>query len=100
MRIAERLGASDYINPPGGAHLFDRSRFEAAGVTLTIQTPVDYVYACDGYEFQPNLSIIDVLMWNSPDDIRAYLASRSLRAAVISLSISVKTASREEIIRI
>jgi hypothetical protein len=76
LRIAEALGASEYINPPGGAQLFDRSMFEAAGITLTIQTPVDFVYNCDGYEFQSDLSILDVLMWNSPEVVRAYLASR------------------------
>jgi hypothetical protein len=77
LRIAEALGANEYLNPPGGADLFDRAKFEAAGITLAIQTPVDYLYACGDYEFQPSLSIIDVLMWNSPNDVRAYLASRA-----------------------
>lgn len=77
LRIAEALGAGEYLNPPGGAGLFDRSAFEAAGITLTIQAPVDFVYACDGYGFQPNLSIVDVLMWNPPEAVVAYLASRS-----------------------
>jgi len=77
LRIAESMGASEYINPPGGAELFDRSKFEAAGIVLTIQEPVDFVYTCGGYEYEPNLSIVDVLMWNSPEAVRAYLASRS-----------------------
>ena len=77
LRVSELLGASEYINPPGGAHLYDPRKFEAAGIKLTIQVPVDLVYDCEGYEFQPNLSIIDVLMWNSPGAIRRYLASRS-----------------------
>ena len=76
LRTAEALGASECLNPPGGAHLFDRSKFEEVGIKLTIQTPVDFVYKCDGYEFQPNLSIIDVMMWNSPDEICNYLFSR------------------------
>lgn len=79
LRIAEALGASEYFNPPGGAELFEPSKFEAAGIRLTIQTPVELVYDCRGYEFQPNLSIIDVLMWNSPDTVGAYLTSRSQR---------------------
>jgi hypothetical protein len=77
LRISEALGASEYINPPGGAHLYDRSKFEAAGMKLTIQRPVNFVYDCNGYEFEPNLSIIDVMMWNPPEAVRTYLASRS-----------------------
>lgn len=76
LRISEALGASEYINPPGGVDLFDPHKFEQAGVKLIIQTPVDYQYNCNGYQYQPNLSIIDVMMWNSPDDIRNYLTSR------------------------
>ena len=77
LRIMEALGASEYINPPGGVDLFDRSKFDAAGIGLTIQTPVAFVYVCDDYKYEPNLSIIDVLMWNSPEAVRAYLVSRS-----------------------
>jgi len=77
IKVARILGATEYINPPGGAHLFDRDRFEEAGIKLTIQKPVDFVYDCDGYTFEPNLSIIDVMMWNSPDSITRYLESRS-----------------------
>lgn len=76
LRIAEALGATEYINPPGGADLFESSKFEAAGIRLSIQPPVELVYGCRGYEFQPNLSILDVLMWNSPASVRAYLAAR------------------------
>jgi len=65
------------VIPPGGVGLFDRAKFEATGITLTIQEPADLVYDCDGYEYVPNLSIVDVLMWNSPEVIRAYLASRA-----------------------
>jgi len=76
LQTARALGATEYVNRPGGAHLFDPRRFEEAGITLTIQGPVDFVYDCDGYQFQPNLSIIDVMMWNPPDEIRRYLVSR------------------------
>lgn len=82
LRISEALGAHEYLNPPGGADLFDRAKFEAAGITLTIQTPVDYVYSCGSYQFEPNLSIIDVLMWNSVEAIRSYLSARAQGGAV------------------
>jgi WbqC-like protein family len=76
LRVAQALGNNEYINAPGGTDLFDRSKFDEAGIKLTIQTPLNFTYNCDGYNFQPNLSIIDVLMWNSPADIRTYFASR------------------------
>lgn len=76
LRISEALNASEYINPPGGAELFDRSKFDAAGIRLSIQEPVDFTYECDGYTFEPNLSIVDVLMWNSAHVVRSYLQSR------------------------
>jgi hypothetical protein len=84
LRIAEALGASEYRNPPGGADLYDRAKFEAAGITLTIQTPTDFVYACGDYEFQPSLSIVDVLMWNPPEAVCAYLACRAREGQVQS----------------
>ena len=77
LKIAQVLGAHEYINAPGGADLFDRSKFDDAGIKLTIQKPVDFIYDTDGYGFQPNLSIIDVMMWNSPEVIRSYFSSTS-----------------------
>jgi hypothetical protein len=60
---SEQLGASEFLNPVGGAHLFDREKFLARGIGLSFlhcgQTP----YAQPG-PFEPSLSIIDVLMFN------------------------------------
>lgn len=75
FRIAEAVGATEYINPPGGADLFDSGKFEAAGIKLTIQSPVELTYDCDGYNYERNLSIIDVMMWNSPAVVSEYLES-------------------------
>jgi hypothetical protein len=77
LRISEAIGASEYINPPGGIGLFDHKKFESSSIKLTIQEPSNFTYSCDDYYYQPNLSIIDVIMWNSQEDILAYLASRS-----------------------
>ena len=75
LRIAEALGASEYVNPPGGEALFDPAKFQAAGIRLTIQRFENMTYACDGYGFEPALSIIDVLMWNSPSAIARHLGA-------------------------
>jgi len=71
--ISKHLGASEYINPPGGAHLFDTAAFEEAGIKLTIQRYDDMEYSCRGYNYVPGLSIIDALMWNSPEKIRKHI---------------------------
>ena len=71
----KELGASEYMNPSGGADLYSPAKFREAGVKSMIQNRVDCVYACDRYEPQPSLSIVNVVMWNSAEAIRAYLAS-------------------------
>jgi hypothetical protein len=73
LRISAALGANEYANPPGGAHLFDRTHFEEMGITLTIRNLPVLEYPCAGYMFEPNLSIIDVLMWNSPKTVMNFL---------------------------
>lgn len=73
LRIAQTLEADEYINPPGGADLFEPAAFAAAGIQLTIQQPIEHSYPTPGYSFEANLSIIDVLMWNSPESVRRVL---------------------------
>jgi WbqC-like protein family len=73
LRISEAMGATEYFNPPGGAELFDSARFATSGIKLTLQEPVTFSYACQGYTFEPSLSIIDVLMWVSPTEIKQRL---------------------------
>ena len=73
LRISEALGAREYVNPPGGAHLFDPKRFEELGIKLTIRNLPVLKYPCPGYVFAPNLSIIDVLLWNPRDTVRNFL---------------------------
>jgi hypothetical protein len=69
LEISTALGATEYLNPPGGSKLFNAAEFSARGITLTIQEPIDFVYTCPGYHFVDGLSIIDVMMWNSPEEI-------------------------------
>lgn len=73
LQISRSLNASEYFNPPGGASLFNRSEFEKYGIKLSIQDYCSFNYATDPYQFVPDLSVIDVLMWNSIATIRAHL---------------------------
>lgn len=67
--ISSLLGADEYVNPIGGRELFDPLEFRDIGVGLNFLTPPDFVYDTSPYEFHPQMSIIDVLMWNSPESI-------------------------------
>lgn len=73
LALCDAIGADGYINPPGGAHLYDARRFAEQGVALAIQTYTPMSYACGRYQFEPNMSVIDVMMWNSPAEIKHYL---------------------------
>ena len=76
LRISQALGASEYVNPPGGRELFDPDSFARAGIRLTIREFAPPEYSCPGYQFEPGLSVIDTMMWLSPDEIRALLDAR------------------------
>jgi len=77
LRISEAMGASEYLNPPGGADIFDPGKFAASGITLKIQEFQNMEYDCRRWDFVPGLSIIDVLMWNTPEEIMAHLNSET-----------------------
>jgi hypothetical protein len=82
LRICEALGATEYINPPGGEGLFDRAAFERSKIRLTIQEPFEFSYECPGYQFEPSLSVIDALMWNGPARLKEHLDQVKARAAL------------------
>ena len=67
--ICSALGASGYVNPAGGRELFDPSDFSARNVDLQFLSFESPVYDVGPYRFEPGLSIIDVLMWNSPQSV-------------------------------
>lgn len=73
LRISEVMDADEYVNPPGGANLFDEEKFRENNIKLTIRNLPPLEYSCRGYEFIPNLSIIDLFMWNEPETIKQYL---------------------------
>jgi len=73
LRICEATGAEEYVNPPGGVDLFDEPKFRDRNIKLTIRNLPTFEYSCGKYEFIPNLSIIDLLMWNEPEAIKQHL---------------------------
>jgi hypothetical protein len=81
LEIASRLGARTYVNPAGGAALFDPARFAERGIGLELRHPPEMPCARRGYASVPGLSIIDVLMWSAPEEVRAFLDARTGPAA-------------------
>ncbi|HEX8596829.1 MAG TPA: WbqC family protein [Pseudomonas sp.] len=73
LEISSKLGASRYINAPGGRAIFVASEWEARGIELRFLDLSTFVYDTAPYEFIGNLSILDVLMWNPPGDVTAYI---------------------------
>jgi hypothetical protein len=59
-------GVSEYWNPPGGQGLFNKSKYIRAGIDLKFLKPNLEEYNQRRQEFEPGLSIIDVLMFNEP----------------------------------
>jgi len=72
LRIAEQMGAKEYINPIGGQDLFSEEKYSASGITLSFLKSDEVVYAQSG-DFIPALSIIDVLMFNGVEGTKGLL---------------------------
>jgi hypothetical protein len=75
LAICETLQANQYINPIGGLDLYDKDAFAQTGIKLDFLKAQDIEYTQFGSEFIPFLSIIDVLMFNSPDVVCDMIAN-------------------------
>jgi len=75
--ICDKLSADAYVNPVGGRELFDPQDFAKVGVSLKFLDFAAFVYDTSPYSFEKDLSILDVLMWNSPKAAMDALRSNS-----------------------
>lgn len=74
LNICKAMGnVEEYWNPPGGQSFFDRSKYEQAGIKLRFQSVNLKEYNQRRKPFEPGLSIIDVMMFNSPEEINQML---------------------------
>ena len=73
FEICKVLGADEYINAIGGQDLYSDEDFAAHGIRLSFLKTQEISYKQFENEFIPNLSIIDVLMFNEPQNIRKIL---------------------------
>ena len=73
IALCTALNADEYINPIGGKHLYDKSSFTKSGIELSFHRISDITYSQFKDPFIPNLSIIDVMMFNSKERIKELL---------------------------
>lgn len=73
LHITQALRGTTYINPTGGLEIFDRQQFDDAKIALEFLGNHLSPYGQRRDTFEPGLSIIDVMMFNSPEQIRTLL---------------------------
>jgi hypothetical protein len=78
IEICERNNAISYVNAQGGKSLYSKSSFMERKINLQFISPkfIEYQQGCE--EFIPGLSVIDVMMQNSPDQISIMLDNYEL----------------------
>lgn len=80
--VGRQIGGTHYLNLPGGRSLYLRDDFENAGIGLEFLSIHPYRYDQGRADFEPDLSIIDVAMFNSPERIRELLREVSRERVV------------------
>lgn len=78
ISICKLLGATEYYNAIGGRELYTFADFEREGIQLFFLKTGDIQYKQFDNEFQSNLSIIDVMMFNAPEEISMMLNTYEL----------------------
>ncbi len=73
IHICKLLGGTKYINAIGGQELYSGPDFAKEGIELSFMKTNFTPYKQFKNEFIPGLSMIDILMFNSPEEIRYML---------------------------
>ena len=71
--VCRMLGGNEYVNALGGMELYDFEEFRENGIELAFLKSDDIIYPQFGGEFVPDLSIIDVMMFNSVPEVHEML---------------------------
>lgn len=67
--ICKQTSATHYVNAPGGRNLYQAETFAGQGFKLGFIVPSSLPYHQHQTTFTANLSMIDVLMWNHPEQV-------------------------------
>ena len=74
IALCKAVGANTYVNVIGGMELYSKETFLKQGIDLKFIRSRPFEYAQFGDAFVPWLSIIDVMMFNSKEEILACIA--------------------------
>ncbi|OGU59486.1 MAG: hypothetical protein A2V66_17195 [Ignavibacteria bacterium RBG_13_36_8] len=75
IALCKARKATEYLNPIGGIELYEKDNFKDEGIDLQFFKTNDVRYKQFKNDFVPSLSIIDVMMFNSKEEIKEYLTS-------------------------
>ena len=78
LSICCKLGAKTYVNLPGGRDLYDQDDFKERGINLSFLESEVSEYQQFGSSFVPNLSILDVMMFNDLEECGTLLAGYAI----------------------
>lgn len=78
LSICKLLNADVYLNAIGGQDLYDKQEFQEHDLKLEFLQTDKVIYKQLKNQFVPNLSIIDVLMFNSAEQIKQMLDNYTL----------------------
>ena len=78
LEISKALGATDYYNPIGGIEFFDRTKYQKNNINLHFFKTELIEYDQKRKPFERGLSIIDVLMFHSPEKVNSMLDNISI----------------------
>lgn len=79
LAICKKLGGDTYVNPIGGLDLYDKQDFAGNGVDLMfVRMDNGITYPQMKNSFVSNLSILDVMMFNSREEISRMLEKNSV----------------------
>lgn len=73
LQICKKLNGTEYINAIGGQELYSKELFSDNGLKLSFLKTSSIEYNQTSSTFEPNLSIIDVLMNCSKEEIKEFL---------------------------
>ncbi len=69
LQIAIQEKAQVYYNPIGGIEFFSRDKYLKNNIKILFLQPGDIYYKQSRRDFVSNLSIIDIMMFNNPEEI-------------------------------
>ncbi len=73
------LNSTQYINPIGGRELYDNQVFQKENIQLNFLESDVPVYKQFDNDFMPYLCIIDILMFNSIEDVKKMLSEYEMK---------------------